>query len=85
MSQAPRPHGGSFPGSSLGAAPYETIPLVDEVLRYLSLLAVPSPTKSVRCLLAGPQFSPEWSTYGGNLPSLNDNDGCFPLGLGSGF
>ncbi len=91
VSQAPRPHGGSFPGSSLGAAPYETIPLVDEVLGYLSLLAVPSPTKSVRCLflrpfsVAGPQFSPEWSTYGGNLPSLNDNDGCFPLGVGSGF
>ncbi len=35
--------------------------------------------------MAGPQFSPEWSTYGGNLPSPNDNDGCFPLGMGSGF
>ncbi len=35
--------------------------------------------------LAGPQFSPQWITYGGNLPSPNDNDGCFPLGVGSGF
>ncbi len=86
MSQAPRPHGGSFPGSSLGTAPYETIPLVDEVPGYSSLLVVPSPIKSVRRLfpcpfsVAGPQFSPEWSTYGGDLLSPNDNDGCFPLG-----
>ncbi len=70
VSQAPRPHGGSFPVSSLGAAPYETIPLVDEVPGYSFLLAVPSPTKSVRRLfpcpfsVAGPQFSPEWSMYG---------------------
>ncbi len=89
--QAPRPHGGRFPSSSLGTAPYETIPLVDEVPGYLSLLAVPSPTKSVRRLflrpfsVAGPQFSPERCTYGGNLPLPNDNDGCFPLGMGSGF
>ncbi len=34
VSLAPRPHGGSFPGSSLGAAPYETIPLVDKVPGY---------------------------------------------------
>ncbi len=73
VSQAPRPHGGSFPGSSLGTAPYETIPLVDEVPGYSSLLAVPLPTKSVRRLfpcpfsVVGPQFSPECSTYGGNL------------------
>ncbi len=33
--------------------------------------------------VAGLQFSPEWSTYGGNLPSPNDNDGCFPLGVGT--
>ncbi len=25
------------------------------------------------------------STYGGNLPSPKDDDGCFPLGMGSGF
>ncbi len=91
VSQAPRPHGGSFPGSSLGTAPYETVSLVDEVPGYSSLLAVPSPTKSVRHLflcpfsVAGPQFSPERSTYGGNLPSPNDNDGCFPLEMGSSF
>ncbi len=42
VSQAPRPHGGSFPGSSLGAAPYETIPLVYEVPGSSFLLAVPS-------------------------------------------
>ncbi len=29
--QSPRPHGSGFPGYSLGAAPYETIPLVDDV------------------------------------------------------
>ncbi len=60
--QAPRPHGGRFPSSSLVTAPYETIPLVDEVPGYSSLLAVPSLTKSVRRLfprpfsVAGPQF-----------------------------
>ncbi len=91
VSQDPRPHGGTSPGSSLGAAPYETIPLVDEVPGYSSLLAVPSPTKNVGRLFscpfsaAGPQFSPEWSTYGGNLPSPYDNDGYFPLGVWSGF
>ncbi len=80
------PHGGSFPGSSLGAAPYDTIPLVDEVPRYSSLLAIPSPTKSVRHLfplpfsVAGSQFSPEWCTYRGSLPSPNDNDRRFPHG-----
>ncbi len=89
--QAPRPHGGSFPGSSLGTAPYETIPLVDEVTEYSSILAIPLPTKSVRRLfpcpfsVAGSKFSLEWSTYGGNLPSPNDNDGCFPPGVRSGF
>ncbi len=88
VSQAPRPHGRGFPGSSLGAAPYETVPLVDEVSRYSPLLAIPPPTKSVRCLsphplsVAGPQFSPERSEYGGSLPSPNDNDGCFPLRVG---
>ncbi len=35
--------------------------------------------------MAEPQFSPELSTYGGNLLSPNDNDECFPLGMGSGF
>ncbi len=35
--------------------------------------------------MAEPQFSPELSTYGGNLLSPNDNDGCFPLGMGNGF
>ncbi len=35
--QAPRPHGGGFPGSSLGAASYKTVPLVDEVPGYSSL------------------------------------------------
>ncbi len=54
VSQTPRPHDGSFPGSSLGAAPYETIPLVDEVPGYSSLLAVLSPTKSVRRLFPCP-------------------------------
>ncbi len=60
---------------------------MDEVPGYSSLLAVPSPTKSVRHTfsVAGPQFSPEWSTYWGNLPSSNDNDGCFLLGVRSGF
>ncbi len=91
VSQGPRPHGGSSPSSSLGTAPYETIPLVDEVPGYSSLLAFPSPSKSVRRLflhpfsVAGPQFSLERSTHWGNLPSPNDNDGCFPLGMGSGF
>ncbi len=91
VSQAPRPHGSSFPGYSLGAAPYETIPLVDEVPGYSPLLAVPPPTKSVRRLsprplsVAGPQFSLDRSEYGGSLPSPNDNDGCFPLGVGGGL
>ncbi len=90
VSQAPRPHGSGFPGSSLGAAPYETIPLVDEVPGYLSLLAIPPPTKSVRRLsphplsVAGPQFSLERSGNGGSLPSPDDNDGCFPLRMGGG-
>ncbi len=89
--QAPSPHNVSFPGSSHGAAPYETIPLVDEVPGYLSLLAIPLPIKSVRRLIphpfsvAGPQYYPAWSSYGGNLPSPNDNDRCFHLGLGSCF
>ncbi len=48
MSQSPRPHGSGFPSSSLGAAPYETVSLVDEVPRYLSLLAISPPTKSSR-------------------------------------
>ncbi len=57
---------------------------------YSFLLAIQD-TKSVRRLfprpfsVAGPQFSPEWSTYRGNLPPPNDNDGCFPLRVGSGF
>ncbi len=61
---------------------------MDEVPGYSYLLAVPSPTKSVRRLfpcpfsVAGPQFYPK---CGGNLPSPNDNDGRFPLGVGSGF
>ncbi len=91
VSQTPRPHGGSFPSSSLGAAPYETIPLVDEIPGYSPLLAIPSPTKSVRRLfsdsfsVAGSQFSPEWSSYGGSLPLPNDKDRHFPLRVGSGF
>ncbi len=91
VSQAPRPHGSSFPSSSLGAAPYETVPLVDEVPGYSPLLAIPPPTKSVRCLsqhplsVAGPQFSPERSEYGGSLPSPNDSDGCLPLRVGGGL
>ncbi len=89
--QAHRPLGGSFPGSSLGTAPYETISLVDKVPGYSSLLAVPLPTKSVRCLfphpfsVVGSLFSSERSMYGGNLSSPNNKDGCFPLGMGSGF
>ncbi len=48
----------------------KTIPLVDEVPEYSSLLAVPLPTKNVRRLfprsfsVVGSQISPEWSTYG---------------------
>ncbi len=45
VSQAPRPHGSGFPDSFLGAAPYETVPLVDEVPGYSPLLAV-TPTKN---------------------------------------
>ncbi len=90
VSHAPRPHGGDHPGSSLGAAPYETDPLVDEVPGYSSLLAVPPPTKSVRHLsphplsVAGPQFSPERIGDGGSLPSPNDNDGGLPFRVGGG-
>ncbi len=40
VSQAPLPHGSGFPGSSLGAATYETVSLVDEVPGYSSLPAV---------------------------------------------
>ncbi len=76
----------SFPISSLGAAPYEAIPLVDEVPGY-SWVRV-RVGKSVRHLsprhlsVTGPQFSPERSAYGGSLLSPNNNDGRFPLRVG---
>ncbi len=65
--------------------------LMDEVPGYSPLMAVPPPTKSGRRLspcplsVAGPQFSPERSKYGGSLPSPNDNNGCFPLRMGGGL
>ncbi len=54
----------------LGLLLMKTIPMVDEVPEYSSLLAVPLPTKNVRRLfprpfsVVGSQISPEWSTYG---------------------
>ncbi len=54
VSQAPRPHSSGFPSSSIWAAPYETISLVEEVPGYLPLLAVPPPTKSIRRLSPHP-------------------------------